>query len=73
MTDEKIKRINELAKKSKAEGLTDAEKVEQQALRQEYIESYRRSLEAQLGSIVIQNPDGSRHKLQKKNENNIKQ
>ncbi len=73
MTDEKIKRINELAKKAKAEGLTESEKAEQQALRQEYIEAYRRNLEAQLGSIVVQNPDGSRQKLKKKNENKIKQ
>lgn len=73
MTDEKIKRINELARKAKTEGLTEAEKAEQQALRQEYIQAYRRNLEAQLGSIVVQNPDGSRRKLQKKNENNIKQ
>ena len=73
MTDEKIQRINELAKKAKTEGLTDEEKAEQQALRQEYIEAYRRNLEAQLGSLVVQNPDGSRTKLQKKNENKIKQ
>ena len=73
MTDEKIQRINELAKKAKTEGLTDEEKAEQQTLRQEYIEAYRKNLEAQLGSIVVQNPDGSRHKLQKKNENKIKQ
>ena len=33
MTNEKIARINELAKKSKTTGLTDAEKAEQQALR----------------------------------------
>lgn len=37
MTNEKIARINELAKKSKTTGLTDAEKAEQQALRQEYV------------------------------------
>ncbi len=72
MTDEKIKRINELAKKAKTQGLTAKESQEQQKLRQEYIESYRRNLEAQLGSIIIQNPDGSRRKLTKKNENNIK-
>ena len=35
MTNEKIARINELARKSKAEGLTEAEKAEQQALRRE--------------------------------------
>ena len=73
MTDEKIKRINELAKKSKTVGLTEAEKAEQQQLRAEYIAAYRKSLEAQLGSIVVQNPDGSRTKLQKKNEDKAKQ
>ena len=38
MTKEKIARINELAKKSKITGLTEAEKAEQQALRREYID-----------------------------------
>ena len=38
MTQEKIQRINELAKKSRTpEGLTEQEKAEQAALRQEYI------------------------------------
>ena len=37
MTEEKIARINALAKKSKTTGLTEAEKAEQQALRQEYL------------------------------------
>ena len=41
MDENKIKRINELYHKSKAEGLTDAEKKEQQLLRQEYIASVR--------------------------------
>ena len=35
MTEEKIARINALAKKSKTTGLTETEKAEQQALRQE--------------------------------------
>ncbi len=66
MTEEKIKRINALAKKSKAEGLTDEEAKEQKALRQEYIEAYKRSLENQLNAIVVEEKDGSRHKLKKK-------
>ena len=50
MTNEKIARINELAKKSKTTSLTDAEKAEQQALRQEYIADVKASLRAQLNN-----------------------
>ena len=67
MTDEKIARINELAKKSKTTGLTDAEKAEQQALRQEYVADVKASLRAQLNNTSIQEPDGTVHKLGKKN------
>ena len=66
MTNEKIARINELAKKSKTTGLTDAEKVEQQALRQEYVADVKASLRAQLNNTSIQEPDGTIHKLAKK-------
>lgn len=49
MTKEKIARINELAKKSRTEeGLTEAEKAEQAALRREYIEEMKQSLRSQL-------------------------
>ena len=65
MTEEKIKRINELAKKSREQGLTDQEKEEQLSLRREYIDSFRKSLETQLDSIVVEEKDGSRHKLNK--------
>jgi len=51
MLEETIKRINELARKSKTVGLTDEEKVEQAALRREYIDSFKRNLKAQLDSI----------------------
>lgn len=64
MTQEKIARINELAKKSKTpEGLTDAEKAEQQALRREYVEACKRSLKSQLDATVVVSPDGSRRPL----------
>lgn len=66
MEQAKIDRINELARKSKAEGLTDAERVEQQALRAEYIESYRRSLTNILDNSYIQRPDGTKEKVQRK-------
>lgn len=57
--DEKIKRINELYHKSKAEGLTPEEKSEQAALRQAYLESIRMNLKSQLDNIVIEKPDGT--------------
>ena len=59
MTDKKIARINYLAKKSKTEGLTDAEKAEQTALRNEYRAEFRRSLEAQLERIEFVDKGGS--------------
>ena len=63
MTQEKIARINELAKKSKTTGLTEAEKAEQQALRQEYLADVKASLRAQLEHTSIQEPDGTLHKV----------
>lgn len=54
MTKEKIDRINELARKSRtADGLTDAEKAEQAALRQEYRDGVKANLEGQLKNIEI--------------------
>ncbi len=51
VTDAEIKRINELAKKSKETGLTEQEKQEQQQLRRKYIDAVRTSLKASLDSI----------------------
>lgn len=52
ITEDQIKRINELARKSKTEeGLTDAEKEEQQLLRRAYIDSFKANLRAQLENI----------------------
>lgn len=59
MTEEKIKRINELYHKSKAEGLTREELLEQKMLRAEYIANIRSSLASQLDNIDIQEEDGS--------------
>jgi uncharacterized protein YnzC (UPF0291/DUF896 family) len=57
ITDEKIKRINELAKKSKAEGLTEEEKAEQAGLRKEYLDAIRENFESTLKSIKIVDKD----------------
>ena len=59
MNEQKIARINELYKKSKAEGLTEDEKKEQQLLRQEYIASFRANLVSQLNNIDIKEADGT--------------
>ncbi len=64
--EEKIKRINELYHKSKAEGLTEEEKAEQSALRKDYVANVRANLRGNLNSITIQHEDGSRENLGEK-------
>lgn len=71
MTEEKIKRINELARKQKAEGLTEEEKAEQFKLRREYINAYKQSLIAQLENTYILEPDGTKRKVGRKNETSL--
>lgn len=66
MEQEKIARINALARKAKAEGLTPEEITERDVLRKEYIADFKRSLVGQLEAITIVEEDGSRHKLKKK-------
>ncbi len=66
MTQEKINKINEYAKRVKAgEILTDEELAERDALRREYIESYVGDLRATLNNTTVQYPDGSKKKLKK--------
>ena len=69
MTQEKIDRINQLARKQKAEGLTEAEKQEQYILRREYIDSFKQSLISQLENTYIVEPDGTKKKVTSKDEN----
>ncbi|WP_461812732.1 DUF896 domain-containing protein [Faecalimonas sp.] len=59
MLEEKIERINELYRKSKAEGLTKEELQEQKVLRAEYIDAFKRNLRGQLNNISIQEKDGT--------------
>lgn len=66
MTEEKIARINELYRKSKAEGLTDAEKKEQDLLRKEFVAAVRGNLRSQLNNIDMVNEDGSVENLGEK-------
>ena len=69
MTQEKINRINELARKQKTVGLTEEEKQEQFVLRREYIDAFKQSLVSQLENTYIVSPDGTKKKLTAKNEN----
>lgn len=66
MDKKQIDRINELACKKKAEGLTAEEAAEQAALRQQYIAEWRENTRAMLDGIVIQRPDGTTEPLKKK-------
>ena len=67
MTDERIARINELARKSRTpEGLTEAEKAEQAALRKEYIADWRRGVEQTLDNTYIVDEKGNKRKLERK-------
>ena len=59
MDQNKIDRINALYHKSKAVGLTEEEKMEQAALRKEYIETIRKNMRAHLNNISIQEKDGT--------------
>ena len=68
MTQEKIQRINELYRKSQAEGLSEAEKKEQDLLRKEYIANVKKNLRNQLNNIDMVNDDGSVENLGEKYE-----
>lgn len=63
MNQEKIDRINFLARKQKSEGLTEVEKKEQKNLREEYIAKIRANFRAQMHQIDVINEDGSKTNL----------
>ncbi|MBQ4283295.1 MAG: DUF896 domain-containing protein [Lachnospira sp.] len=71
VTEKTIERINELYRKSKAEGLTTAEAEEQKQLRAEYIQAFRNNLRGTLDTIKIQNPDGSIIDVKKRHDEKI--
>ena len=66
MEQAKIDRIGELYRKSKAEGLTEAERQEQRALREEYLQGIRQNLTDTLDHTVIVDEGGRRRKLEKR-------
>lgn len=64
--DEVIARINVLARKAKAEGLTPEETAERDKLRRIYIDSVKANLVGQLENTYIVGPDGKKRKLEHK-------
>ena len=66
MEQSRIDRINELARKAKAEGLTDAEIEERAVLRQEYLNAVMSNARAVLENTYIVEPDGTKKKLSRK-------
>lgn len=63
---ERTDRLNALARKEKAEGLTSEEKAEQQKLREEFRAAFRRNFETQLENTVVETPEGKILRLEKK-------
>lgn len=67
ITQKTIDRINELARKAKSpQGLTQAERAEQDDLRKAYVASIRTNLTAQLENLYIVGTDGKTRHLPKK-------
>jgi uncharacterized protein YnzC (UPF0291/DUF896 family) len=64
--NEVIARINELAKKAKAEGLNEEELQERDKLRRIYIDSVKSNLVGHLENTYIVRPDGSKEKVTRK-------
>jgi uncharacterized protein YnzC (UPF0291/DUF896 family) len=70
MTQEKIDRINELARLAKERELTEEETAERNALRREYIDSVKASLIGQLDNTYIVDEKGNKTPLNKKKNKN---
>lgn len=61
--DKLIERINFLARKAKAEGLTEEERAEQQVLRDRYRAAFRRNLQQQLENTYVVDEKGNKRKI----------
>ena len=72
ISKEQLARINELSKKSKETGLSDAEKTEQKQLREEYLKAFRSSMKNKTVKIV--DPEGNDvtpEKLKREKDQNL--
>ena len=68
MDKAQIERINELARKKKAEGLTEEELKEQAELRAQYLREFRANMEETLKMVRVEQEDGSYKPLVKKEQ-----
>ena len=68
MEQSRIDRINALARKAKAEGLTEAETLEREQLRREYIDAVVGSLKGELENTYVVDDNGRKRKLRRKSE-----
>jgi len=66
METERLKRINELAKKAKTVGLTEDELKERDVLRKEYLAAFRQNMMQQLDNVVLVDENGNTRKLERK-------
>ncbi len=66
ITENDIKRINELYHKSKAEGLTDEEKAEQKKLREDYVAAIRGNIRSQLENVKVVDENGNEVQLKRR-------
>lgn len=66
MDKRQVDRINELARKRKAEGLSQEEITEHEALRRLYLDEFRENMRQTLDNTYIEMEDGTRKKLEKK-------
>lgn len=72
LSQDKLARINHLAKKAKEVGLTIDEKSEQQQLRQEYLKAFRGQMTEHLHSIKVVDAKGNDVTPQKLQESKLK-
>ena len=68
LTENDIKRINELSHKSKAEGLTDEEKAEHKKLREEYVAAIKGNIRSQLENTKVVDENGNEVDLKRRKD-----
>ena len=68
ITENDIKRINELSHKSKAEGLSDEEKAEQKKLREDYVAAIKGNIRSQLENIKVVDENGNEVDLKRRKD-----